>query len=203
MERAPRKAQCLGRKAWKKELPFYYVQIAPWSGRYESGQLPALWEAQAATLKVPGTGMAVITDLVDNISDIHPRNKTDVGNRLALWALAKSYGESQLAYSGPLYKSMKVEGDKVRITFAHAHGPLKTRDGKAVSEFQIAGEDGKFLDAVAEIDGETIVVHCSEISEPKSVRFGWHKLANPNLVNQAGLPASPFQTDDWQGGTGE
>ncbi|MBP87131.1 MAG: sialate O-acetylesterase [Planctomycetaceae bacterium] len=191
------------REAWGNDFPFYFVQIAPWSGRYEPGELPALWEGQAASLKIPNTGMAVITDLVDNIADIHPRNKVDVGDRLALWALAKSYGKSDVLYSGPLYKSMKVEGDKIRINFAHVGESLKTRDGKAITEFQIAGADGKFVDATAEIDGETVVVHSDKVSDPKNVRFGWHKLANPNLVNCDGLPASPFQTNDWQGGTGE
>jgi sialate O-acetylesterase len=191
------------RKAWMNDFPFYFVQIAPWSGSYEPGQLPALWEAQTASLKIKGTGMAVITDLVDNITDIHPQNKVDVGDRLALWALAKSYGRSDVLYSGPLYKSMQVEGDKIHVNFAHVGESLKTRDGKALTEFQIAGADGKFVDATAEIDGQTAVVHSDDVKEPKNVRFGWHKLANPNLVNSDGLPASPFQTNDWQGGTGE
>lgn len=191
------------RGAWKSDFPFYFVQIAPWSGaRYESGQLPALWEAQAASLKIPHTGMAVTTDLVDNIADIHPRNKVDVGDRLARWALAKVYGQKDVVYSGPLYKSMTVDGDKVTLTFAHAGG-LKSKDGKPLSEFQIAGEDGEFVDAIAEISGETIVVTAENVTAPKQVRFGWHKVANPNLVNGAGLPASPFQTNNWQGGTGE
>ena len=85
------------RKTWGQELPFYFVQIAPWSG-YAAGELPALWEAQAASLKIPGTGMVVMTDLVPNLGDIHPPNKKDVGNRLALWALAKDYGKKDLVY---------------------------------------------------------------------------------------------------------
>ncbi len=189
------------RKAWKNEFPFYFVQIAPWSGRYQPGQLPALWEAQAATLKLPGTGMAVTTDLVDNIADIHPKNKLDVGNRLALWALAKCYGQSDVVYSGPLYESMTVEGNSIRIQFAHAGNGLKSRDNKPLTEFQIAGEDGKFFDANAEIDGNTIRVHAGDVAKPTQVQFGWHKVANPNLINDAGLPASPFQTNDWTGGT--
>ncbi len=190
------------RKSWGQDLSFYFVQIAPWAGRYEPGQLPALWEGQVASLKIPGTGMAVITDLVDNIGDIHPRNKLDVGNRLALWALAKNYGKKDIVYSGPLYESMKPDGDSIRVSFAHAAG-LKSRDGKPLSEFQIAGEDDKFVAAEATIDGDSIVVHAEGVTKPTQVRFGWHKLANPNLVNGAGLPASPFQTNNWQGGTGE
>jgi sialate O-acetylesterase len=191
------------RKTWKQDLPFYFVQIAPWSGRYEAGQLPALWEAQVKSLKIPHTGMIVTTDLVDNIADIHPKNKLDIGNRLALWALAKTYGKKDVVYSGPLYKSMKVDRNSIRLEFAHTAGGLKSRDDAALSEFQIAGADGKFVKAEAKVDGKSIVVSAAGIAEPKNVRFGWHKLANPNLVNSAGLPASPFQTDNWQGGTGE
>ncbi len=191
------------RESWGDEMPFYFVQIAPWSGRYESGELPALWEAQVATLNLPGTGMAVITDLVDNIDDIHPRNKLDVGNRLALWALAKSYKQPGIIYSGPLYQSMTVEGNKIRLQFAHTGQTLMTRDNNPPSEFQIAGTDGNFVDATALIDGKSVVVSSEQIPQPAHVRFGWHKLANPNLINSAGLPASPFQTDNWTGGTGE
>lgn len=192
------------RKTWNSELPFYFVQIAPWSGaQYEAGQLPALWEAQTASLKLPRTGMAVTTDLVDNIADIHPRNKLDVGNRLARWALAKTYGMQDIVYSGPLFRSMKVDGKSIRIEFAHAAGGLKTRDNAPLSEFQVAGADGKFVDAEAKIDGQSVLVSSPEVAEPKNVRFGWHKLATPNLVNSEGLPASPFQTNNWQGGTGE
>ena len=147
--------------------------------------------------------MAVTTDLVDNIADIHPRNKLDVGDRLARWALAKTYGKKDVVYSGPLYKSMKVDGKAIRVEFAHAADGLKARGDGALSEFQIAGADGKFVDAEAKIDGNSVVVSSAAIAEPKHVRFGWHKLANPNLVNSEGLPASPFQTDNWQGGTGE
>lgn len=185
------------------DLAFYYVQIAPWSGRYEEGELPKLWEAQVATLKMPGTGMAVTTDLVDNIADIHPRNKLDVGNRLALWAMAKTYKKQGTAYSGPLYKSIAIEGDKARVSFAHTAEGLRSRDKKPLNEFQIAGADGKFVAADATVDGNSVIVSASEVKNPKAVRFGWRKIANPNLVNSAGLPASPFQTDNWQGGTGE
>jgi len=192
------------RKTWGNDkLSFYFVQIAPWSGRYAPGQLPALWEAQAATLKINGTGMVVTTDLVDNIADIHPRNKLDVGNRLARWALAKDYGKKDLVYSGPLYTSMKVEGKKVRVAFAHVGDGLASRDGKPLSEFQIAGADGKFVPATATIDGETVVVQADSVAAPTQVRFGWHKVANPNLINKEKLPASPFQTNNWQGGAGQ
>jgi len=195
------------RKAWGTDFPFYFVQLAPCTGQYGSGyapgQLPALWEAQVAALNIPKTGMAVTTDIVHNIGDIHPRNKLDVGNRLALWALAKTYGKKDLIYSGPLYKSMKIEGKKIRISFAHTGSGLKSRDGKPLNEFQIAGADGKFVPAKATIDGKTVIVESDKVEAPTQVRFGWHKTATPNLVNKEGLPASPFRTKQWRGGTGE
>jgi sialate O-acetylesterase len=190
------------RKVWGCDFPFYFVQLAPFAG-YGPGALPPLWEAQVASLKIPNTGMAVTTDLVHNIGDIHPNNKIDVGNRLALWALAKEYGKKELVYSGPLYKSMKVEGNKIRFSFAHVGGGLKSRDGKPLSEFQIAGADGKFVPAEAMIDGDTVVVEAKEVAAPTQARFGWRNEANPNLINKEGLLASPFQSNNWQGGTGE
>jgi len=194
-------------KGWRRtwggeEFPFLFVQIAPWSG-YKPDMLPPLWEAQVASLKIPNTGMAVVTDLVDNIKDIHPGNKRDVGNRLALWALAKTYGKKDLVFSGPLYKGMKIEGSKARLQFAHVGGGLKSRDDKALTEFEIAGEDGKFVPAEASIEGQTVVVRANSIDKPTQVRYGWRNIANPNLMNAEGLPASPFQTEKWQGGTGE
>lgn len=183
-------------------LEFFYVQIAPWSGRYEPGQLPALWEAQVATLELPLTGMAVTTDLVDNIDDIHPRNKLDVASRLSRWALAETYGRDNLVVSGPLYKISEVVGNKLRLAFAHAKG-LKSRDGQPLTEFQVADDTGNFVEAQAEIVDDTVLVWADSVAQPTQARFGWHKLANPNLVNEAGLPASPFQTKNWRGGTGE
>ena len=186
----------------KPDLAFHFVQLAPY--KYGNGEktLPYIWEAQTAALKVPGTGMAVTTD-IGNVQDIHPRNKQDVGKRLALWALAKDYGKGDLVCSGPLYKSMEVQGDKIRSHVAHTGGGLVARDEKPLSDFSIAGGDGKFVPAKAEIDGETVVVSAEGLSDPKNVRFGWHHMINPNLSNKAGLPAGPFKTDGWQGGTGE
>lgn len=190
------------RKAWgNDDLSFYYVHIGPWSGRYAEGELPKLWEGQTKSLTLPKTGMAVITDAIDNIADIHPKSKQPVGRRLALWALAKDYGHD-IVYSGPLYKSMEVEGDKIRLHFAHAKG-LASRDGEALSEFKIAAEGGEFVVAKAMIEKDTVVVYADSVKAPKHVQFGWHKTCNPNLINGAGLPAAPFHTNDWQGGTGE
>ena len=190
------------RQVWGYDFPVYFVQLPPCSG-YKSGSLPPMWEAQAASLKIPGTGMVVTTDLVDNIKDIHPQNKLPVGDRLALWAMAKDYGKKDLVYSGPLYKSMKVEGNKIRISFAHTGSGLKSRDGRPLNQFQIAGANGRFVPAKATIDGKTVVVESDKVAAPTQVRFGWHKTANPNLMNKEGLPASPFRTRGWRGGTGE
>ena len=144
----------------------------------------------------PNTGMAVTTD-IGNVKDIHPKNKQEVGRRLALWALAKTYGKSDLVYSGPLYDSMTVEGNKIRLKFKHTGGGLVAEGGKPLSHFTIAGEDQKFVPATAEIDGDTVVVSSPDVAKPVAVRFGWDQNAEPNLFNKAGLPASPFRTDDW------
>ncbi len=177
-------------------MPFLFVQLAPFKYGGNPAALPGIWEAQTATLSVPDTGMAVTVDISD-IKDIHPRNKQDVGKRLALWALAKTYGKADLVYSGPLYKSMKVDGNKIRIAFEHVGGGLVSRDGKPLTWFTIAGEDKNFVEAKAEIDGESVVVSADAVANPVAVRFGWHQEAEPNLSNKAGLPASPFRTDTW------
>jgi sialate O-acetylesterase len=184
------------RSIWNKpEMPFYFVQLAPFHYGNPTA-LPGIWEAQAATLCDPHTGMAVTVDISD-IKDIHPRNKQDVGKRLALWALAKLHGKKDLVYSGPLYKSMAVEGNKIRIAFDHVGSGLMSRDGQPLTRFTIAGEDKNFVDAKAEIDGATVVVSADSVSNPAAVRFGWHEEAEPNLSNKEGLPASPFRTDKW------
>ena len=188
------------REVWEQgEFPFYFVQLAPFNygGRNASPYfLPQIWEAQTATLALPNTGMAVTTD-IGNLRDIHPRNKQDVGRRLALWALAKDYGRDDVTYSGPLYKSMAVEGNTIRLTFDHVGSGLTSRDEKPLTWFQIAGEDKQFVEAEAMIDGDTVVVSSDALENPVAVRFGWHQSAEPNFVNKEGLPASPFRTDSW------
>jgi sialate O-acetylesterase len=148
---------------------------------------------------VPNTGMAVTVDIGDLV-DIHPRNKQDVGRRLALWALAKVYGKD-LVYSGPLYKSMVVAGKAIRVQFDHVGGGLISRDGKPLGEFTIAGADRKFVPATAEIDGDNVIVSSPEVAVPEAVRFAWREDALPNLSNKEGLPAPPFRTDAWPGVT--
>jgi sialate O-acetylesterase len=175
-------------------MPFYYVGLAPFRYGGDPAALAGIWEAQEAALSIPGTGMAVTVD-ISNLADIHPKNKQEVGRRLALWALARDYGRKDLVFSGPLYRAMTVEGDKARISFYHVGGGLVSRDGKPLSWFTIAGEDGKFVEAKASIDGETVVVSSPAVAKPVAVRFGWHQEAEPNLSNKEGLPAAPFRTD--------
>lgn len=186
------------RKVWGQgDFAFYFVQLAPFRYGGDPLLLPGIWQAQVKALSIPNTGMAVTIDIVDNIRDIHPRNKQDVGRRLALWALAKTYGKKGIVYSGPLYKSMKVEGDKIRIYFDYVGSGLVSRDNKELTHFEIAGTDKKFVKAKAVIDGDTIMVSSDEVKEPAAVRYGWHEEAEPNLSNKDGLPASPFRTDNW------
>ncbi|MBY0457543.1 MAG: sialate O-acetylesterase, partial [Gemmataceae bacterium] len=183
------------RKAWGQgEFPFYYTQLTPlnWGGKPKD-QHAELWEAQLAALAIPNTGMAVTTDIAGNVGEAHPKNKQEVGRRLALWARAKTYGEKDLVYSGPLFQSAKLDGNKVRVAFDHAAGGLKSRDGKPLTWFLVAGADGKFVPAKAEIDGETVLVWADEVKAPAEVRLGGHQIAEPNLVNAHGLPASPFR----------
>jgi sialate O-acetylesterase len=142
--------------------------------------------------------MAVTTD-IGNLGDIHPKNKQDVGLRLALWALAKDYGKQDLEYSGPLYQSSSVDGNKIRVKFTHADG-LMAKDGEP-KLFTIAGDDKKFVPAKAKIEGDSVVVWSDDVAKPAAVRYGWSEWAEPadyNLYNKAGLPASPFRTDDFE-----
>lgn len=193
------------RKVWGQgDFAFYYVQLAPYNyfsnrdkPRVNSPEeLPMVWEAQARCLRLPNTGMAVITDTVDNLKDIHPTNKQDVGKRLALLALNKTYGKKDVVCTGPVFKAMKVKDGEAILSFDGGGSELHCRDSQDLNFFTIAGADGKYVPASARIEGDTVVVSSPEVSEPKTVRFGWHELAQPNFFNEAGLPASPFRTDD-------
>ncbi len=156
-----------------------------------------LREAQLMTLSLPNTGMAVIID-IGEANNIHPKNKQDVGKRLALWALAGSYGK-KLEYCGPIYKSMRVEGNKIILHFDHVGGGLVADGGEPLKGFAIAGADRKFVWADAKIDGDTVVVGSDKVSEPAAVRYAWANNPVCNLYNKEGLPASPFRTDDRPG----
>ena len=189
------------RKAWGSVFPFYFVQLANWHAHKaepDESDWAELREAQMMTLREPQTGMAVIIDVGDEI-DLHPRNKLDVGRRLAAWALADTYGQ-KVTPSGPLFDRYKTEGDRVRIHFKYG-ADLKTIDGGPVKGFAIAGEDRHFVWAEARIEGDSVVVSSPTVLKPVAVRYGWADNPIVNLYNGAGLPASPFRTDDWPGVT--
>jgi sialate O-acetylesterase len=191
------------RKVWNEgDFPFYYVQIAPFkyfSGKkqyvFSSDALPELWEAQTHALRIPNTGMVVTTDLADDVGNIHPRNKQDVGKRLALIALNKTYGWKNIVCSGPMYKKIKIRGNQAVLSFNDIDGGLVSKDGQPPTWFTVAGADGKFVTAEAVITNGTVVVFSPDVAKPVAVRFAWSEIAQPNLFNQAGLPAVPFRTD--------
>ncbi|MGI9012788.1 MAG: sialate O-acetylesterase [Phycisphaerales bacterium] len=187
------------RGAWHRDdLPFLWVQLAPFNyGQSREGQLPLLWEAQQKALAISSTGMAVIND-ISNVSDIHPRNKQEVGRRLALIALAQVYGHDDVMWSGPVFKRMTIQDSRATLTFDHVHGGLQSRDGEAISHFEIAGEDQVFVSAQSRIENDSIIVWNDAIAHPVAVRFAWSQTAEPNLVNGAGLPAGAFRTDTWE-----
>jgi sialate O-acetylesterase len=181
------------RRAFGKPFSFYFVQIAPYN--YRGVNAAYLREAQLKTMSTPGTGMAVTMD-IGNLQDIHPKNKQEVGRRLALWALAQDYNRN-VVYSGPVYRQSVVEGDKMRIKFEHVAGGLATRDNQPPSHFEIAGSDKVFHPAAAVIEGNDLVVSSPKVSSPKAVRFAFTSDATPNLMNKDGLPSSSFRTDAW------
>ncbi len=185
------------RKAWGQgDFPFGIVQLANYMAvkpePSESGWAE-LREAQMMTLRTPNTGLAVAIDIGD-ANNIHPTNKQDVGKRLALWALAKVYGQN-ITFSGPIYKSMKVEGNTIRVKFHWVDGGLVAKGGK-LTGFAIAGADKKFVWAEAKIDGENVVVWSDKVAKPVAVRYAWAENPVCNLYNKADLPASPFRTDE-------
>jgi sialate O-acetylesterase len=208
------------RKSWsainadQKEFPFLFVQLANFMARQpepvqDDGGWPGLREAQHMTLSLPNTGEAVIID-VGQADDIHPRDKMDVGRRLALGALKVAYHQEGVVYSGPTYKSMTAEGSRIRVRMDNVGGGLtiaaapSTQPGvpqaQAASQikgFTIAGEDKKFVWANAKVEGDSIVVWSDQVSAPVAVRYAWANNPECNLYNKDGLPASPFRTDTW------
>ncbi|MFO7820497.1 MAG: sialate O-acetylesterase [Lentisphaeria bacterium] len=185
------------------DFPFYFVQIAPF-GRYSGEKLGRLWEGQMrASRSIMNCGMVVTTDVGD-LKNIHPPRKKEVGERLALWALAKDYPSTTLStggkaadlvYSGPLYKGFEVKGNKMIISFDYAEGGLACK-GEKLTDIYVKGEgETEFVPASVAIDGGTLVVSHPEGKMPVAVRMGWNKNAQPNLMNKAGLMASPFRTD--------
>jgi sialate O-acetylesterase len=200
------------RKLFNPDLAFYWVQLADFQKASDNPAGGDGWanlrEAQRTSLNIDNTGMAVIHD-IGNAKDIHPRNKQDVGSRLAQWALHQNYGRDDLVPAGPLYKSLKVEDNKIRLGFDHVGKGLMvgTKDGLSVAtedkggklgRFAIAGDDKVWHWADAIIDGDHVLVSSKEVPKPVAVRYGY--TMNPrgaNLYNKDGIPASPFRTDNW------
>lgn len=185
------------RKEWRKNFPFYYVQIAPFAyGNHYTGAL--LREAQSKTMTHPNTGMVVITDLVDDIKDIHPGNKKDVGNRLAAWALAETYRKPGIIYKSPAFKNMTINKNKITVYFDHAPTGLTIKGSeKKATEFYIAGEDQNFLPADVKIENDHVILINKQIKNPVAVRFAFSNTAIGNLFSKEGLPVDPFRTDNW------
>lgn len=184
------------RTDFKKDFPFYFVQIAPYTYG-ANGKAEFLREQQELASKtVSNTGMVVISDLVDNVKDIHPKNKLDVGKRLAAYALAETYKLNIGEYKSPFFESLKIEKDKVRISFSNAAAGLKCT-GKSPAKFMIAGDDKNFVPATAKIDGSTIIVSSKLVKYPVAVRFCFDDATMPDVFSMGGLPVAPFRTDKW------
>jgi sialate O-acetylesterase len=181
------------------EFPFLFVQLAnfrPMDVSTADSAWARLREAQLMTLELPHTGMAVAIDIGEE-KDIHPKNKQEVGRRLALSALAQVY-YIDTEFSGPIYSGYQEEDNRIRLSFRNAND-LKASDGGKVKGFEIAGEDKKFVGADVTIDGDHVLISSSQVPKPVAVRYAWADYPECNLVNDAGLPASPFRTDNWPG----
>jgi len=184
-------------------LPFYYVQIAPFYYSRAKSNItytiytePEFREAQTMALKIPHTGMIVTTDLNDSLTNIHPAFKWVVGCRLELQALANTYCKKNVVFSGPMYQSMHVKGNKIILDFKYVGDGLVSHDGKPLDYFEIAGSDGKFVAAKAIIEGDKVVVSSPEVPHPVAARFAWTEVAEPNFYNKNGLPAVSFRTNN-------
>jgi sialate O-acetylesterase len=183
------------RTDFKKDFPFYQVQIAPYTYG-DNGTSEFLREQQEIVTKtVPNTGMVVISDLVDDVKDIHPKNKTDVGKRLANYALAETYKQNVGAYKSPSFESLKIEKDKVFISFGNATNGLKCT-GKTPAKFLIAGEDQNFVVADTKIEGSAVVLSSKLVKAPVAVRFCFDDTSMPDVFSAEGLPLAPFRTDN-------
>ncbi len=194
-------------RSWGKEFPFITVQLPNFhdvqTEPVESTGWVAVRESQLKSLQLPGTGIAITTD-VGMVGNIHPTNKQAVGLRLALWALGTTYGKP-IVYSGPIYSSFQSTGSNregklghVRVAFDHTGDELKTSDGGRIKGFAIAGSDQVFHFADAEIRDGLVQISSPEVPDPVAVRYNWADNPTGNLVNSAGLPAAPFRTDDWK-----
>ena len=181
------------RKRWDEELPFAWVQLPNYNRPGEGWSL--VREAMLKSLRLPKTGMAITVDVGDE-KDIHPKNKQDVGRRLSLWALGTVYGRKVPAVSGPLPSGHEIQGDSITVTFKHTDGGLVFKEDQA-GAFVIAGKDKQWKPARAKIEGDKVIISSPEVAAPVAARYAWASVAPCELFNGAGLPASPFRTDDW------
>lgn len=179
-----------------REFPFYFVQIAPFQYGPDGKSWIIREQQELASKIIPKSGMVVVADLVDDIKNIHPANKLDVGRRLAGFALAEVYGKNMGEYKSPFYKSMNIEKDKVRISLNNTGTGLKSNSKKPINFF-IAGEDRQFISADVKIEGHSIFVSSKSVKNPVAVRYCFNDTSMPDVFNSAGLPLAPFRTDDW------
>lgn len=189
------------RRIWKADLPFYFVQLSSYGSNnysHPGSNWAEMRESQTAALSLPNTGMAATID-IGNPADIHPRNKKDVGYRLALNALAKTYGVST-SYRGPVVKSQQVDGKRIILSFDNAAGGFEIKDPYGyIRGFEVAGSDQQFHFAKATIDGDKIIVSSEEVAAPVAVRYAWSDApVDANVFNKEGLPMEPFRTDNWK-----
>ena len=183
------------REAWQKEFPFYFVQIAPFAGYGDNSSSAFLREAQTRSLSLSNTGMVLTADLVDDINDIHPKMKKDVGERLANLALGETYAQREIVYKIPMYKNMQVQKNNIRIWFTNVEKGLMSKG--PLTEFFIAGDDQNFVAAEAKIEGNSVVVWNKKVSRPVAVRYGFRNAALLKLYNKEGVPVNPFRIDEW------
>ncbi len=181
------------RKLWGYEFPFAWVQLPNFGGA--GRDWPLVREAMLKTLALPKTGMAITIDIGEE-KDIHPKNKQDVGRRLAVWALGSVYGQ-KVATSGPLPAGHQVRGSEIVLSFKHTDGGLTAKGGE-LKGFVIAGADQQWKPATARIEGDKVIVTSADVKQPTAARYAWENWPTCNLFNGAGLPASPFRTDDWK-----
>ncbi|MEI6645897.1 MAG: sialate O-acetylesterase [bacterium] len=175
------------RTSWGYEFSFYFVQMPA----RKTGGLTDMWEKQTLAMqRIPNCGMIVCNDIADG--DVHPADKKNVGERLARLALVRTYGVKGMIDSSPFMKRVARDGSRVAVTFAPVGDGLKTRDGKPSDSWELAGDDGKFVPAQAEVAGDRVLIHADGVPQPVAVRLGWSERSNCNLANSAGLPAMPF-----------
>jgi len=191
------------RKHWNQgDFPFLIVQLPNFKQRKSQpgeGEGAELREAQLMSLAIPQTGLAVSID-AGEADDVHPKNKTEIGERLAAWALGVTYGQDSV-HSGPLFESATFQGDTAIVRFKHTGGGLEARNGDQLEGFALAGSDRTFHWATARIAGVTVEVRSDRVSNPIALRYAWADNPRCNLYNKEGFPAAPFRTDQWPGMT--